>query len=157
MVNQTNYVSCPDLWQISFSCEMSNHATMLIELSLALIAGLALAFIFYFREKRDRGNEDCKKLKHLLGKMLEAYDSKNDTINPENLEYSYIKNIVALFRSNESLLSQVLPGFLYLSLLSHIKIYEEILESKNVPDNIIDMNLKFRNWLLDLIIYDLNC
>ncbi|MDH3341552.1 MAG: hypothetical protein OEL84_09780 [Nitrosopumilus sp.] len=53
MVNGINYASCPDLWDLNFSCEMSNHATMVLELLIALAAGLCLAYLFYRRENNN--------------------------------------------------------------------------------------------------------
>ena len=56
MVNGINYASCPDLWDLNFSCEMSNHATMVLELLIALAAGLCLAYLFYRRENNNMQN-----------------------------------------------------------------------------------------------------
>ena len=86
----------------SLSCEMSNHATMIVELLIALIVGGAIAFVFFWKQQKianQQKNFAYAQLTHksiwpqaLLHSQISNFDSLlRDRITPKHFEVPKIK------------------------------------------------------------------
>ena len=100
MINGTNHLPCPGLWDVSFSCEMSNLATMVFELMIAGGVGLCLAYWFYTRENMDnkllreiaktqKSMIDYRRKKFIKIMLLRALDCLEGL---QKIETWYLKN-----------------------------------------------------------------
>ena len=111
MVNGTNYVSCPELWQIDFSCEMSNHATMVVELLVALMVAIIIGGIFYYREYVD---ESKKKKKHTF-QFFYSLRNKFVKLIDKNKKFQFVSRneileLIEFYGNNEVLIEDYIQG-----------------------------------------------
>jgi len=158
MANETNYLPCPGLWDINFSCEMSNLATMTFELMVAGAVGLCLAYLFYTRENKDnkllreiaktqKSTMDYRRKKFIKIMLLRALDCLEGL---QKIETWHLKNSSNSEEEFEMELKEFISDYKhdYDRLEEHFSIHEDITfpEIDDIFQKIITQNKNLMKW-----------